>query len=192
MPAPNGRTSYRRQVKARLQADAFPKLGALPLREVTSADVLACLGTVSARSAVQAKLLRTWIGGVFRYGCARLLCEFDPTWPLRRTVRTPQVRHHPAIPAGRLGAFLRAVASIPATSSIRTALRLLLLTAVRANELCAARWELCLAHGERDQIKAAYDHAERLPARAALMQAWADHLDRTKAGADVILINRAA
>jgi integrase len=52
--------------------------------------------------------------------------------------------------------------------------------------------ELCLGHGERNQIKAAYDHAEQLPARAALMQAWADHLDRTQAGAEVIRINRAA
>jgi hypothetical protein len=52
--------------------------------------------------------------------------------------------------------------------------------------------ELCLRHGERNQFEAADDHAERLPARAALMQAWADHLDRTKAGAEVIPINRAA
>ena len=52
--------------------------------------------------------------------------------------------------------------------------------------------ELCLAHSESDKIKASYDHAERLPARAALMQAWADHLDKLRAGAEVIpLKNRA-
>ena len=46
--------------------------------------------------------------------------------------------------------------------------------------------ELCLAHAESDRIKASYDHAERLPARSALMQAWAVHLDKLRVGADVI------
>lgn len=34
-----------------------------------------------------------------------------------------------------------------------------------------------LAHAERNAVKAAYNHAEHLPVRKKLMQAWADHLD---------------
>lgn len=34
-----------------------------------------------------------------------------------------------------------------------------------------------LAHAERNAVKAAYNHAEHLPVRRKLMQAWADHLD---------------
>ena len=37
--------------------------------------------------------------------------------------------------------------------------------------------ELQLAHQERDEISAAYNHATYLPQRRKMMQAWADHLD---------------
>lgn len=43
-----------------------------------------------------------------------------------------------------------------------------------------------LAHGERDDIRAAYNYAEHLPERRKMMQAWADYLDKLKAGADVV------
>ena len=38
-----------------------------------------------------------------------------------------------------------------------------------------------LAHGERNKVKAAYNHAQHLPERAKMMQAWADYLDKLKA-----------
>jgi len=34
-----------------------------------------------------------------------------------------------------------------------------------------------LAHGERDKVRAAYNHAQYLPERRKMMQWWADHLD---------------
>jgi integrase len=37
--------------------------------------------------------------------------------------------------------------------------------------------ELSLAHVERNAVRAAYNHAERLPDRREMMQAWADWLD---------------
>lgn len=45
-----------------------------------------------------------------------------------------------------------------------------------------------LAHAERDDIRAAYNYAEHLPERRKMMQAWADYLDKLKAGAEVIPI----
>jgi len=38
-----------------------------------------------------------------------------------------------------------------------------------------------LAHDERDRSKAAYNHAQHLPERVRMMQAWADYLDKLKA-----------
>jgi integrase len=44
-----------------------------------------------------------------------------------------------------------------------------------------------LAHRERKQVFAAYSHhAQFLPERAKMMQAWADYVDRLQKGADVI------
>lgn len=37
-----------------------------------------------------------------------------------------------------------------------------------------------LAHAEQNSVKAAYNHAEHLPERRRMMQAWADHLDRLR------------
>jgi integrase len=34
-----------------------------------------------------------------------------------------------------------------------------------------------LAHQERSRVRAAFDHAEHLPARREMMQWWANHLD---------------
>lgn len=39
-----------------------------------------------------------------------------------------------------------------------------------------------LAHQERNKVKAAYNHAQHLPERRRMMQAWADYLDRLVAG----------
>lgn len=43
-----------------------------------------------------------------------------------------------------------------------------------------------LAHAERNQVRAAYNRAEYLSERKAMMQEWADYLDKLKAGAAVI------
>lgn len=48
--------------------------------------------------------------------------------------------------------------------------------------------ELQLAHAERNQVRAAYNKAQRLPERRKMMQAWADYLDGLKAGGKVVSI----
>jgi integrase len=49
-----------------------------------------------------------------------------------------------------------------------------------------------LAHGERNAIRASYNFAEYLPERRKMMQAWADYLDKLKAGAKVTPIHAVA
>jgi len=48
-----------------------------------------------------------------------------------------------------------------------------------------------LAHIEGNKVKGAYNHAEHLPERKALMQQWADYLDALRDGAEVIPIRKA-
>lgn len=43
-----------------------------------------------------------------------------------------------------------------------------------------------LAHAERDDVRAAYNYAQYLPERIAMMQHWADYLDAIAAGAKVV------
>lgn len=49
-----------------------------------------------------------------------------------------------------------------------------------------------LAHGERNAVRAAYNFAEHLPERRRMMQAWADYLEKLKAGAKVTPLHAAA
>jgi integrase len=51
-----------------------------------------------------------------------------------------------------------------------------------------AHIEIQLAHQERNQVSASYNHATYLPQRATMMQQWADYLDKLRIGADVIPI----
>ena len=37
-----------------------------------------------------------------------------------------------------------------------------------------------LSHGERNEVRAAYNYAEYLPERRRMMQEWADYLDELK------------
>lgn len=68
------------------------------------------------------------------------------------------------------------------------------MASTRLNELHFNRdWiERQLAHSEKDGVRAAYNHAEYLPQRTNMMQAWADYLDGLKAGAEVIPFRRQA
>jgi len=47
-----------------------------------------------------------------------------------------------------------------------------------------------LAHGERDEVRAAYNYAEHMPERRKMMQWWADHLAALAAGGKVIPLGR--
>jgi integrase len=49
-----------------------------------------------------------------------------------------------------------------------------------------------LSHGETNPVKAAYNHAEHLPERRRMMQAWADYLDGLAAGGKIIPLKYAA
>jgi len=52
--------------------------------------------------------------------------------------------------------------------------------------------ELQLAHQERNEVRAAYNRAQRLDERRRMMQAWADYLDGLRSGANVVPFRRPA
>jgi integrase len=52
--------------------------------------------------------------------------------------------------------------------------------------------ELQLAHAERNEVRGAYNRAQRLAERRQMMQAWADYLDALRTGANVVPFRRSA
>ena len=134
--------NYLRQIKQRFGADVYPRIGALPVRDVTAAHVKDVLKRVEKRgSPSSAKLIRTWVGGVFRYAAGELLVENDPTWPLRNSIKAPKTQHIAHLAAKEIPTFLQAVERVQAEHVTMIAAKLLWLTIVRTVELRGAQWE---------------------------------------------------
>ena len=49
--------------------------------------------------------------------------------------------------------------------------------------------ELQLAHRERNEVRAAYNRAQRLDERRKMMQSWADFLDDLRTSSNVLAIS---
>ena len=48
------------------------------------------------------------------------------------------------------------------------------------------RWiETQLSHGDRNRVRAAYNHAKYVPQRRTMMQAWGDYLDSLRARSEL-------
>lgn len=170
--------NYRRQVVQRLTADAYPHIGALPIRDITPAHVKDVLKRVERRgSPASAKLLRTWIGGAFRYAATELLVETDPTWPLRNAIRAPKTQHIQHLAAKEIPAFLKALEDVQAEHATKIAAKLLWLTIVRTVELRCAEWaefdlDAAMWNVPASRMKIREPHAVPLSAQAvALLRA---------------------
>ena len=52
--------------------------------------------------------------------------------------------------------------------------------------------ELQLAHAERNEVRGAYNRAQRLAERREMMQGWGDYLDRLRLNTNVVPLKRTA
>jgi integrase len=139
---PHWSGGYLSQIQKRFEADAYPYIGALPIRSITPAHVKDTLKRVEKRgSPASAKLLRTWIGGAFRYAAGELMVDNDPTWPLRNAIKAPKTQHIAHLTAKEIPAFLQALEQVQAEHSTKIAAKLLWLTVVRTIEMRCAEWQ---------------------------------------------------
>ena len=121
---------------------ARPAIGARPIVEITSLEILAVLRPIEARGRLEtAKKLRGAIGQVFRFAVATGRAENDPTGALKGALASPTVQHRAAIIEPKaFGGLLRAIAGYEGGAETLAALQLLPLTLVRPGELRAAEW----------------------------------------------------
>ncbi|MCZ6640110.1 MAG: integrase arm-type DNA-binding domain-containing protein, partial [Gammaproteobacteria bacterium] len=99
--------SYAGQMKSALENHVFPTIGAIPLNEVSAADVLEVLKVAESRGATRvAVLIRQWCSSVFCYGVSMLRCDYDPTVALKGAIRAPKARHHQPLSKDDIGGLL--------------------------------------------------------------------------------------
>jgi len=267
-----------------LEKHLLPKLGERPIVAITAPELLSILRVIEGRGTLDtARRVMQMCGQIFRYAIATGRAERNPVPDLRGALATPVVKHHSFLQANELPEFLKHLAEYDGGLQTKLALRLLLLTFVRTNELRGADWaeidwekadwripavrmkmkqlhivplsrqavdilrelkeltggqrfvfpnqhnpatfmsentmlyalyrmgyhsratghgfrstastilnehefrpdviERQLAHGERNKVRAAYNHAQYLPERRRMMQWWADYLDEAFAKA---------
>jgi len=141
--------SYAAQIERHLRRDVFPKIGGLPIRDVTPAHMLAILRHVEAHAPVNAKMIRQWCSAIFRYAIASMRATSDPAASLKGALIVAKPVHYRALSRADLPAFIKAVDSYQADRVSAIHLKLLLLCFPRPTELRAATWsEFDLAAAE--------------------------------------------
>jgi integrase len=161
----------RQQWTASLEKHAFPKIGNIPVADITVTDVLAVLDPIVREIPETAGRVRHRIAKILDWAQARDLRQNDN--PARRPNLLPKRKlsrqHFTAMPYVAVPAFIHELRQRP--SIVARALELLILTAARPGELLGMRWsEIDLASamwtipGER--MKSGRAHRVPLSGRA--------------------------
>ncbi len=124
----------------RLEKELFPVLSGRPVAEIEAAELLGVIRVVEARGALELASKTLIVAGqVFRYAIATSRAKSDPTRDLRGALKRREVRHYNALKESDLPEFLKKLATYDGHDMTRHAIRLLMLTFVRTNELRAAK-----------------------------------------------------
>jgi integrase len=144
-------------LKRRMAADVFPVIGARPIAEIQSPELVALVKQIERRGAGDlAKRALQSIGQVFRYAVSHGFTvrnpatEFRPADVLKPTKKT----NIPRIEARELPALLKAIEVYRGSQITRLALKLMAMTFVRTNELIGAYWDEFDLEGARWEIPA--------------------------------------
>ena len=132
-----------REWMSSLRRFAFPRIGKVPVSEVTSADVLEILTPIWHQQAPTARRVRQRLRAVLEWAVAM---EFRIDNPCDRIgpVLGPQqdvTEHMQALPHREVAAVIRKVRASTALPAARLALEFLVLTAARWGEVRWAEWE---------------------------------------------------
>jgi integrase len=129
----------------RLGDNVFPWLGAKPIQDITSADILACIDRMAERGAFEtARRVLQLIKRIFKWAIGRGLVTTSPAAHIEPKEQLPskKIRHRASIKdAATFGALLRAIDNYPGGFVVKSALKLLSLTFVRPAELRYAEWQ---------------------------------------------------
>ena len=131
------------RIRASLQSDVFPALGARPLASIRPGEVMAVVKKIEARGAGdQAGRVLQRIKAVFRWAVTHERIESNPMLDLvpSEILKPRQVQHRAALSDRDLPEFLAKLDAYDGDPHTVHALRLLMLTATRPGEVRGARW----------------------------------------------------
>ncbi len=141
MKKDNLNQKYATQCLARMEQHVFPKIGDLPITDITIPEVVTVVEAMGKRGTiVTAKRMKQIIAQVFRYAAQRGLCTHNPAADLRDILPSPEEKHHACIKLDELPVLLEKIEGL-GNNFTKYSIKLLMLTFVRTSELIAAKWE---------------------------------------------------
>ena len=134
--------SHSGRMWARVQRDAFPEIGSLPIDRIKPPALLTMLRKVEDRGAIEvAKRLKQSVSSVFKFAIAEGLIEHNPAAEIGAALKpTPRVRHMATIKASEAHELVRKIMGYEGEPLTRLALLVVLHTFVRTNELRFGLW----------------------------------------------------
>jgi len=133
----------RDRIRASLEADIFPTLGARPIASIKPGEIMAAVKKVEARGAAdQADRVLKRVKAVYRFAVTHERIEANPMLDLvpSEILKPRYVTHRPALADKDLPEFLAKLAAYEGDPHTVHALRLLMLTATRPGETRGALW----------------------------------------------------
>jgi len=128
------------QRRREVDKDLVPVFRGRSVTSITRLELTTTLKAVEARAPEVARNLRNHLWGIFEHAIDSGLIEENPVPPVR-VLRKRNQQNHPALEPSRLGALIRALNETESLShQTRIAMRLLVLTACRKNEVVCGRW----------------------------------------------------
>jgi integrase len=130
--------------RRRLEANVYPVLGARPIAEIETPEIVTMVKGIEARGVGDlAKRALETTGQIFRYGVAHGHCKRNPASDIKPAdvLRPTRKVNLARVDAAEFPALLRAIEVYRGKVVTRLAMKLMALTFVRTSELIGARWD---------------------------------------------------
>lgn len=159
--------------RSRLAEYAIPKIGSMPLSEITSSEVLSIVEPLWADKRETAIKLRQHIGAVMKWAVVEGYRADNPASPDIISAALPKTttprKHHRALPFAEVHSALSTIKASEAYEVTKLAVEFLTLTATRSADVRGARWtevdgDVWTIPGER--MKSPRDHRVPLSRQA--------------------------
>lgn len=134
-------SSYRKMIET-FNANVYPRLGALPIKDVSALVVRDAMQAMERRGALELMAkCRAWIRGVFDFALSEEMLQHNPIPKEDLVLRKHKGGNHPRIKSREdAGQFLRNLFEYPGRTETRLAIWLQMLVATRPGELRLAEW----------------------------------------------------
>lgn len=160
---------------AMLKRVVFPKIGSLPVKQITPAHMLDVLQTAAKNNgaAVAAEAQRA-MSGVFDLAVSTLRAEMNPVYPVRKALPANKTQHKRPLSTHEVGQLLRDLDKHGGRYETAAAFRLMWWTLCRPAEAVEAKWsefdlDSAIWRIPAERMKKRKEHVIPLPTQAVEM-----------------------